>query len=660
MKNYKWPVARQSFLFVCAGLVFVALIANAVIKFWNLQTIIINDQKVAHSHRVNEQLGNLLVTVINAETGIRGYVITGKPEFLKPYDDAKANAKRDFDALANLVRDNHEQMERLEAVWDLFEDHQTFMVEVLETRKGNQDGMAHELIRSGRGKSVMDAIRRKIGEIVTNEEKLLEARMIAATSHHQTSLFAGVAGTGLSLLMTALAVGFFWQELRIRRSAETALHSQIAETHLKAEQFRLLTETVPVLIWISRPDGTPIFLNGGWAMYAGVDPRTIDVKKWRGTFHPEDLPRIDAVWNADQIPDSGLFLDEVRVLSSSDQTYRIHRFAAVPIRMGRLIESWICSLVDIQDQKDHAEVLERTVQQRTQELRTAIENLSSEVNERIRAEALVNAVATELRRSNEELEKFAYVASHDLQEPLRKIQAFGDRLFRKYENALDEQGRVYLDRILAAATRMRSLIEDLLTFSRVASVTKPFVPIDLNATLAEVLSDLETRLTQTNGRVDSSPLPTIHGDPMQIRQLMQNLIGNGLKFGKKDLSPVISITATRLDHLVGEVDPPKPNFQGWRLAFKDNGIGFEKTHENRIFEIFQRLHGRNQYEGTGIGLAICRKIVDRHGGVISARGELGVGATFFIDLPGFPQALGDGTSRIREWTAPPEERNSMS
>ena len=255
-------------------------------------------------------------------------------------------------------------------------------------------------------------------------------------------------------------------------------------------------------------------------------------------------------------------------------------------------------------------------------LRLANEELEDRVVQRTSDLAATN---DSLRRSNRELEQFASVASHDLQEPLRKIQAFGDRLEAKFSEVLGEQGRDYVERMQASALRMRNLIDALLTYSRVTTKAQPFVPVDLEATAREVVSDLEARIQHTGGRVDIASLPTIDADPLQMRQLLQNLIGNGLKFHKPGESPVVRVEGRMVEN--GQVGPH------CEIAVSDNGIGFEEIYLDRIFELFQRLHGRQEYEGTGIGLAICRKIVERHGGSITATSKPDRGTTFKVTVP---------------------------
>ncbi|MEO1065977.1 MAG: PAS-domain containing protein [Pseudomonadota bacterium] len=233
-----------------------------------------------------------------------------------------------------------------------------------------------------------------------------------------------------------------------------------------------------------------------------------------------------------------------------------------------------------------------------------------------------------LEESNRELQDFAFVASHDLQEPLRKIEAFGDRLVKKYGEMLPDDGQLYIDRMQNAASRMRSLINDLLSYSRVTTKAKPFEEVDLGEILNGV-SDLQIRLQESNGSIEIGDMPTFFAEPTQMRQLFQNLLSNALKFKKPDVDPIVTISAERI-----EITDDTGTAEGFHdFTLRDNGIGFENEYKHKIFTIFQRLHGKTEYEGTGIGLATCRKIVERHNGMIDANGETGVGATFTIRLP---------------------------
>jgi PAS domain S-box-containing protein len=256
-----------------------------------------------------------------------------------------------------------------------------------------------------------------------------------------------------------------------------------------------------------------------------------------------------------------------------------------------------------------------------------------DVTERKRAEETLNRKNAELARSNAELEQFAYVASHDLQEPLRKIQAFGDRLKTKCDAADLKDGRDYLERMQSAAARMQTLINDLLTFSRVISSDQPLVPVDLNTVIKGVLGDLEFRIEQTKAVIELSELPTIDADPMQMRQLFQNLIGNALKFQPPNHQPVVKISSQIVKSPFAGTASDDPYGEQCEISIKDNGIGFDEKYLDKIFAVFQRLHGRNEFEGTGVGLAVCRRITDRHGGIITAQSKTGEGATFVVTFP---------------------------
>jgi len=252
-----------------------------------------------------------------------------------------------------------------------------------------------------------------------------------------------------------------------------------------------------------------------------------------------------------------------------------------------------------------------------------------DITARKRVEETLARKASELARSNAELEQFAFVASHDLQEPLRKIQAFGDRLKVKCETFESTEIKDYLDRMQSAAARMRNLINDLLAFSRVIRSSEPFVQVDLGVVTKEVLGDLEVRIERSGAKLEVETLTTIDADPMQMRQLMLNLISNALKFQPSGGTPVVKVSARTLTAVSGE--------KLCELTVQDNGIGFDEKYLDKIFAVFQRLHGRSEYEGTGVGLAVCRRIVDRHHGSILARSQPGKGATFIVTLPASQQ-----------------------
>ena len=259
-----------------------------------------------------------------------------------------------------------------------------------------------------------------------------------------------------------------------------------------------IAEAIPQIVWVAQPDGSPLYFNGRWYLYTGLSREQTLGVDWCTPLHPDDKVRSVAGWA--RTTDTGEPYEAEYRLRAADGSYRWFLGHAIPCHCDSgMIICWLGTCTDIDDQRRQSELLERLVRERT----------------------------SELQRSNRQLEEFASVASHDLQEPLRKIQAFGDRLRAKCGALLGEQGNEYLDRILNSADRMRSLINDLLTISRVASGAAPFVAVDLAAVAREVVSDLEGLIRLTGGHVELGPLPTVQADPLQMRQLFQNLIGNG-------------------------------------------------------------------------------------------------------------------------------------
>jgi signal transduction histidine kinase len=273
-----------------------------------------------------------------------------------------------------------------------------------------------------------------------------------------------------------------------------------------------------------------------------------------------------------------------------------------------------------------------------QKLISINKNLESEINERRISEEKVKELNHELLQNidrleaaNKELDRFAFMASHDLQEPLRKIRTFTDRLSNKYENLFDDDGKKYFERIQKAAERMQTLINDIFTFSKISSEKDAFVRTDLNVVVNDVIAEMESVINQKKVCISVEALPSLFVNPSLIRPLFNNLISNAVKYSKEHVDPVIKIYAEQ-DH---DSEGPEAGFKNkyCRIYVEDNGIGFEQQNSEKIFGMFVRLHSINEYEGTGIGLALCKKIVEDHNGYISARSKVGEGSTFIIALP---------------------------
>jgi len=261
------------------------------------------------------------------------------------------------------------------------------------------------------------------------------------------------------------------------------------------------------------------------------------------------------------------------------------------------------------------------------------EALAQREKDHVMAEDSIRAYAADLERSNRDLQDFANIASHDLQEPLRKIANFSDILVQRYSDDLDKPAKEYLERIQASVQRLHDLILGLLNFSRISTKTQPPQPVDLNETIKAVLSDLEFQLDQVDAVINVKELPTIVSDPLQTHQLFLNLISNSLKFRKPDTVTKIDIYSQDIYETATKSAKRESVLKCFKIFVSDNGIGFDEKYIDKVFQPFQRLHPNDEYSGSGMGLAICRKILERHGGEITAKSAPGEGATFIITYP---------------------------
>lgn len=404
----------------------------------------------------------------------------------------------------------------------------------------------------------------------------------------------------------------------LARSLRYATERQRMEQALLESEarYRALAESIPPLIWTCTPEGQCDYLNQKWVAYTGIPEQQQLGYGWLEQIHPGDREQLLNAWNYSVA--SGCDYNLEYRIRRFDGEYRWFKSSGVPLRdtAGKIVK-WFGSNTDVQSQKD----VEAELEQKRKELAQTNEELACVNEELTNSNEELTHVNKELARSNEELAQFAYVASHDLQEPLRKILAFGDRLSAHAGEKLDNQGRNYLQRMQNAAVRMGQLIDSLLELSRVATRGAAFESLNLNKVLPEVLNDLDVLLLKVGGRVEIAHLPTLMGDRAQMCQLFQNLIINALKFHRQDVPPVV--------HIFSRKGPDK----FWELHVADNGIGFEEQYVKRIFQPFQRLNPRGEYEGSGMGLAICQKIVARHGGQITAHSQPGAGSDFVVTLP---------------------------
>lgn len=402
---------------------------------------------------------------------------------------------------------------------------------------------------------------------------------------------------------------------RVIGTVQDITQQVLAREKLEAEKLRFMTlmGTMPNMAWTTTPEGEPTFVNQQWYDFTGQEAGKLSNTMWERATHPDDMPgTVKKERNA--LKTGEPYTAEYR-LKRFDGAYRWHlaRAAAMRNETGKIVY-WLGTITDIHEQKELEARLDEQVKQRTLQLEESVQDL---------------------QRSNENLQQFAYVASHDLQEPLRKIQSFGDILKSRFSEQLGE-GRDYLNRMQSSAGRMSVLIEDLLTYSRISTLRDTTVSVDLNQVLQSVLLNLELSIKESGASITvAAPLPTIEGDASQLRQMFQNLLSNSLKFQDSSATPIITISSREIiqTDLPVIVRPARYADYYHCISFTDNGIGFEEQYLDRIFEVFQRLHGKSQYSGTGIGLAICQKVATSHGGAIAGKSQLGQGATFNVYLP---------------------------
>ncbi len=366
------------------------------------------------------------------------------------------------------------------------------------------------------------------------------------------------------------------------------------------QQYKTLTNSLPIIIFSLDNDNKIIYANDWLGEYTGKTIEELNEDGWSSVVHPEDLDDINTNFGGTAGRSKLAKTQARRLKLAGTEEHRWHTGMSIPIIDDKeQVQYRNVYMVDIHAQKMIEEALNDNKQLR---------ELSSQLEEKLDL----------LDRSNQKLEQFAYIASHDLQEPLRKISFYCDVLNTKYAQAIPPEASVFFNNLITASQRMKILVQDILAYSTVRKDV--FTQVDLNELAREILQDLEISINEKQAQVTMSNLPIVEASPGQLKQLFENIISNALKFSKPGEKPFITIEADVKDSKVF-------------LSFTDNGIGFEEKYGNKIFDLFQRLHPRESYSGTGIGLAICKKIAEMHNGTITVKSQPGIGTSFLIVLP---------------------------
>lgn len=407
------------------------------------------------------------------------------------------------------------------------------------------------------------------------------------------------------------------QFTEVQLSAYDEIKKKNEQLHILAEklqesdaQYKTLTSTLPLLIFSLDKDRKFVYANKWLEHFSGMKLDQLNDSGWKTMIHEEDYPAFSVLMNNHIAGDINEIKTQIRLKQADSNNYLWHLFSVLPLKDDHEnVIQWIGYCVDINAQKIYEQTLKDNEELKQTKLLLEQKKMQLERN------------IQELNRSNDELQQFAFIASHDLQEPVRKVSVYSDYLITKYKDHFDKRGNDYLKGLVSASERMRNLIHDVLSYSLVTKEKITFAEVDVKGILTTVLEDLDVAIKQKGAEVKVvGGFPRIEADKSMLIQLFENIISNAIKYSKQDVRPIVLVKGEEKDkHLI--------------ISVSDNGIGFDNRFANKIFNLFHRLHAKDKYEGTGIGLAICKKIVEIHHGQISAQGIANEGATFIINLP---------------------------
>ena len=571
------------------------LLLISALTFKHFETISKSTDEVMHTHVVNLKLEQLSSAMKDGETGTRGYMLTKDTTFLKPFYGSKERAMLIFTELKKLTSDNNIQQENLKEYLKLIEERFTAWNEILlHNRDANYTNSEKFLTDLNLGKLTMDSIKSETNQMIFVEKQKLNIRN--SDYQYQTKITPVFTISMVFFVLLLLIFSFSKINNDVRKLQLSNDDLMFSKT--SSDQAEILGNYSS---WLWNLNTHKMTFSNNQYRLLGCEPQSFlaSNEKLLEFVHPEDKNILEKIFQhvvKEQLLNTIYYRiirkdGEIRYLKSS----------------GRLIF----------DSYKNKNIVGNT----------------SDITEQRLANLAIEARNLELEQSNSELASFNHVASHDLQEPLRKIQTFISRFSDEDKSNLSENAKGYFIKIEEALSRMRSLIDDLLMFSRANKSEKIFEKFDLNVTFENAIQELSQTIYEKEAIIESTVLPKLTIIPFQMQQLFVNLIGNSLKYSEPDRTSKISIQSEKIlatDYPI--LSKPVSKFY-YKISFIDNGLGFEQEYAEKIFLLFNRLHHSKAYKGTGIGLTICKKIAENHNGYLSAEGRLDQGATFNLFLP---------------------------
>lgn len=625
------------------GMVVALLIFNAATSYRNTLKLVENEHWVSHTHRVLTELEATLSTLKDAETGQRGYLLTGEERYLEPYNSARARINQQVVGLQQLTADNNRQQQRLRDLKIAIDSKLADLEGTLNLRRKQNLAAAVRQIKTGRGKQIMGSIRQQIAAMTAEETQLLQQRARESKKSANLTILTFTVASLVNFLLMLLVYYLVKRDRTLRDKAEIRQNQLLEQLEhdrhsleLTEERFRRAILDAPLPIMLHAENGEVLQINGAWTEISGYEYSEIPtIEDWTEKAYHNRKSLVQA--DIDRLHElNARFSEGEYMITTASGETRMWDFYSAPL--GKLSDGRslvISTAIDVTARKQaEAEIrmLNATLERRV-ELRT-----------------------NQLQAANEELEAFAYTVAHDLRAPLRGMQGLAEALLEDYRDLLDELGQEYAQQIVNSGQQLEELIQDLLAYSRLSRTDLSMQVLDLESAVAEAIAmvqaDAKSRHAQIRVR---SPLPAVIAHRVTLVQVIANLLTNAIKF-VEGAAPQVHIWAEEMElPQDGEIDSgtggelemgtvgqwehsqlliascllPIPIIRLW---VQDNGIGIAPEHQKRIFRVFERLHGIESYPGTGIGLAIVKKGADRMGGQVGVESQLGQGSRFWIQL----------------------------